>query len=111
MRGGIFALHLTGQTGQAIQQGRLRVTVGSANGMGQFRQLTLGCRQHRSRLTGRRQAQQGGHAVGFNLQHPLHQSAQTSRRQIDACEQQHARKAIGMNGEVGIDGCGIARYA
>ena len=81
MRGGVLALHLPGQACQPIQQCRLGIAVGKTDGMGQGRQIPLGRGQYGSGLAGCRQAQQGRHAVGLDLQQPLHQPPQAAWRQ------------------------------
>jgi len=69
---------------------------------GQFGQFTLGKGQYGRSLARGRQAQQGGHAVGFDLQQALHQAAQTALRHA-TCQQHHARETVSVDGKVGID--------
>ena len=87
MRGGILAFHLPGQPCQAVEQRGLGIAVGGADGIGQLGQLALGKGQHIGGIAGCGQAQQGGHAVGFDLQQALHQAPQAARRH--AARQQH----------------------
>ena len=75
MGGGIFALHLPRQPRQVIQQRRLGIAIRLADGIGQLSQFFFCSAQHTGGLARSRQAQQGSHAVGFNLQQALHQTA------------------------------------
>jgi hypothetical protein len=101
MRGSVLALHLAGQPGQAVQQGRLVLARGTANGLRQFGQFALRKGQYAGGFPRGGQAQQGGHAVGFDLQQALHQAAQAARRHA-AGQQHHARAAVGVQGEIGV---------
>ena len=98
---GVLALDLARQPGQAVEQLRLLVAVGAADRLRQFGQFTLGMGQHLGRFTRGGQAQECRHAVGFNLQQPLHQPPQTAWCHA-ARQQDHARKAVGMDGKVGV---------
>ena len=99
--GRVFALHLPGQTRQPIQQLGLVIALGLANRLRQICQLSLGRPQHHRCLARGRQAQQRRHAVGFNLQHPLHQAPQTAGADAVRRFDQDARIAIRMDGEIG----------
>ena len=100
--GRVLAFHLAGQAREAIEQLRLLVAAGHADRLGERGEFFLGDDQQRRRLACRRQSQQGGHAIGVDLQQPLHQPAQAARRQV-AGQQHHARAAVGMQREVGVD--------
>ncbi len=102
MGGGVLAFHGAGQFGQAVQQLRLVVARGLANGAGQPSQFALGMGQHGRCLPRRRQTEQRSHAVGIDFQQLLHQPAQPARCH-GACQQHHARKAVGMQRKVGVD--------
>ena len=101
----VLAFQIGGQARQAIEQGRLVLACGAAHGLRQLRQFQFGVRQLAGRLARQRQAEQGGHAVGLDLQQPLHQPPQPAWRHLPrrhrAGEHQHARKAVGMHGQVG----------
>ena len=122
----VLALDLARQLGQPVQQLRLLVRAGHPDRAGQFGQLALGGGQRRRGLARSRKAQQRRHAVGVDLQQALHQPAQPARRKNGlgvrrraagpgvhgrahsvrvhpAGQQHHAREAVGVQGEVGVD--------
>ncbi len=102
MGAGVKAFHFTSELGQLAQQFGLGLARGAANLLGHCRQVTFGVLQGGGNMARHRQAEQRHHAVGLDLEQALHGAAEPAR--VHALHaQQLARKAVGVQAEVGVD--------
>ena len=103
MRACVQALHLAGQLREAQQQLGLGLLLRAADLAGDARQVALGMHQRPAHLARHRQAEQRAHAVGLDLQQPLHRAPQAPRAHLAGRGEDEPRMAVGMQAEVGVD--------